>query len=609
MAALVVLAAVGGLGLRAKADTNQTKGELMSQLGVAKESLTGAKESLKKGDYHSAGAQFTVAEAALHHANQTLAEHGQLGGVAGGQASGQIGAGRQLLISAELLAQSGRRLSADGDAIQADFAKQGSDPYKLGEVLVGKLDSLKSDLSDAESRSALFTKTLEASKGSLGGYANQLGPLETAMPEVTDGLKEAKQLTAALPAFLGTDRFKQYLVLFENPAEIRATGGFIGTYGRLTLDNGKLKDLLVDSIYNPANQANPTIKDPLPQPYRRFAEPGKPLATTAILQDANYSPDFPTSAKQFQKYYERSGGPTTDGVIAITLRPFVDILREVGPIDMPEYNYSLSAENFQQLIQDDQSARAAAGDVDPKKILRDFTPKLAAKIGQASPVQKQDVAKIITDAVKTRDLMVYFNDPVLERVSQSLSTDGTLGNGPFFVSAVDTNIHGHKSSTDIDTTYDEQLTVGSDGTVTGQLAISRKHMARTSQDVNFNYTRVFLPDGAKIKDVSGMADQTQVTTDRQDGHTVVGFWTDVEPGQQRSSVVSFELPHRAALATGQLPVTFQKQAGVTPGLKLSVALPPGFHWRSGNPGTVSGQTLNIAETADSSFNQVLRFNE
>jgi hypothetical protein len=400
------------------------------------------------------------------------------------------------------------------------------------------------------------------------------------------------------------DRFKQYLVLFQNPAEARGTGGFIGTYGRLTLDDGRLKELNVDSIYNPANQANRVIKDDAPPPYARFSEPGQKAIWS--MQNANYSPDFPSAAKRFQQNFEQSGGSTTDGVIGLTIAPIVEILKVTGPIEMPEYGYTLDADNFQTLIQADQLTKATEGEADPKKILRDFTPKLIQRIGAAPVEQQKQVMEILGKSIGSHDLAMTFRNDKLDQLADRLQARGTLVSGTGSLAVIDDNVGGFKSSLDIATTYRHKLTVGADGTVTGELTVTRTHSGETSQDVNKNFTRVFLPKGSRLTSLTGMLENTGPLVREEDGHQVLGAWTDVAPGESRTTVFTYTWPERVDLSGGSLPVRYQKQGGRRADYQLTLSLPEGYEWQSPKT-TDGGRTLVIANPAGDDYTNLFGF--
>jgi hypothetical protein len=598
---LVLLVAV--LGLRAQAQSEQLRGEVTARTETAKTALTGAKASLAAGDFAAAQSQFTIAKTALHSAATALGERGQVATPGGAAGTGSVAAGTRVLATGELLAGSGADLSGDLSGISTDLTTSGGDLLHVGTAVTTRLPAIQRHLDELRLRMDLLAGELKTAPrdGPLAGAADTL---MADLPKLQAATGKAREVAGALPNVLGTDRFKQYLLWFQNPAELRPTGGFIGTYGRLKFDNGGVSELLVDSIYNPANQANVAVKDPAPRPYGRFY--GDNPNPIWAMQDANWSPDLSESARKFQYFYEKSGGPTTDGLIALTTTPIVEILRVVGPIPMPESGYTLTADNFQQIIQADQKAKSQIGEPDPKKILRDFTPKLLAKIGQAPPEGRQAVVTILGKAVASRDLTLFFNDDRAEHLAESLGAAGRLEPGPTALALVDTNIAGGKSSADIATSLNDELTIADDGRTTGSLTLTRRHTAATVPETNLNFTRLFFPDGSQVSGFAGFAEYAQPVVDRQDGRVVLGGWTDVIAGSARAVQVSYTLPNKVDLGAGRFPLVFTKQAGTAPQLKFSLTLPPGYRWNEGQ-GSVVDQTLTIEQTATADVVRTLTF--
>ena len=70
------------------------------------------------------------------------------------------------------------------------------------------------------------------------------------------------------------------------------------------------------------------------------------MSAVWTMHDANWFPNFPTSAEKVSWFYEKTGGRTVDGVIAITPELLRDLLAITGPIDMPEYDKTINADNF-----------------------------------------------------------------------------------------------------------------------------------------------------------------------------------------------------------------------------------------------------------------------
>src|SRR5579859_7780532 len=124
----------------------------------------------------------------------------------------------------------------------------------------------------------------------LNGQIHSIGPLNyfltrTQLPNLIAKLDDINTLAQIL--LTNTHR---YVILFQNSEELRATGGFMGSYALVELQNGRLTKLDIQDIYQPDGQfygfveAPPGVKD--------YLSSGKGLR----LPDANWSPDFPTSA-------------------------------------------------------------------------------------------------------------------------------------------------------------------------------------------------------------------------------------------------------------------------------------------------------------------------
>ena len=57
-------------------------------------------------------------------------------------------------------------------------------------------------------------------------------------------------------------------------------------------------------------------------------------------------PGLPTSAQTAMWFYEQSGGPSVDGVIAINADVVAKLIDTVGPINMPDYRMTVDGETF-----------------------------------------------------------------------------------------------------------------------------------------------------------------------------------------------------------------------------------------------------------------------
>src|SRR3989344_9591170 len=159
--------------------------------------------------------------------------------------------------------------------------------------------------------------------------------------QLDDGLKllsdaatlttEAKPLLESAPYILGTDSVRRYLVLFQNDAEIRGTGGFMTGYAVIEVNKGKITTITSDDIYKLDEKFPKKIK--APDAILKFL----PLVPYWYLRDQNLSPDFRVSMETFMPNYKLTREPTVDGVIAVDTQVLVDLLKVTGKIGVPGY--------------------------------------------------------------------------------------------------------------------------------------------------------------------------------------------------------------------------------------------------------------------------------
>jgi hypothetical protein len=143
---------------------------------------------------------------------------------------------------------------------------------------------------------------------------------------------------------LGAGGPRTYLVLFQNNAEIRATGGMPGAYIVVHADAGAVT----------ITDQGSTTRD-----IEAFDSPVRELDADAVAlytdrpavfpADVNLTPDFPTAAGLMREMYRKRSGVTVDGVLATDPVALSYLLRATGPVPMPE-GEPLSADNAVRLL-------------------------------------------------------------------------------------------------------------------------------------------------------------------------------------------------------------------------------------------------------------------
>lgn len=180
---------------------------------------------------------------------------------------------------------------------------------------------------------------------------DQLRPVLTETADTVDAARRAIDL---LPAMLGADGPRTYLVMFQNPAEPRASGGNPGALALIGTDGGRI------SLLQQASTAD----------FPRFPEPVLPLPvetagiygniTGRFLQDVTLTPRFQQSAALASEMWFQRFGTRVDGVLSIDPVALGYLLDATGPIPLATGD-ELTTESAAQLLLSDVYNRYPAG--------------------------------------------------------------------------------------------------------------------------------------------------------------------------------------------------------------------------------------------------------
>ena len=167
--------------------------------------------------------------------------------------------------------------------------------------------------------------------------------LSRRLPEMKTRAVDADEALASLITFAGGDGPRRYLVLSQNPDEVRPTGGFIGTYGVLEADGGHLSLDTYDSIESWIERA--------PRCSRRADGAGLSAAvrhshSTVIWPTSTPARTGPKNAALAAKLWHRAGEQPVQGVVSFSPAFLGRILRVLGPVRIESYDETVTADNL-----------------------------------------------------------------------------------------------------------------------------------------------------------------------------------------------------------------------------------------------------------------------
>ncbi len=376
-------------------------------------------------------------------------------------------------------------------------------------------------------------------------------------------------LAENLPDILGTGQKKKYLVLFQNNMELRPTGGFIGSYGVLSVDSGRLSELNVNDVYSADGQLKGHVEPPLPlKEYLGQAN--------WWLRDSNWDPDFPTSAQRAEWFLNKETDQRVDGVLALDLNVVKDILSFTGPIFLPDYNLGISDKNLYEVTQGEVQDNFFPGTHKKASFLTALSRQLLFEIGKTETKNKGVLMKSFVKNLDERHIQVYFQSSKLEDPILMLGWGGAMGDlscgeGCYqdSVGLVEANLGFNKANYFVSRKVDLSMN------------LNAKNVIRTL-NINYNnsaspalgpsgrygvYLRVVLPtDIGEVVISKGVGDNEEqispeitIVKNRKE----VGLWLTVLPQQNLDVKFSWVSDIPENKHPSSYGIYIRKQAGVT----------------------------------------------
>lgn len=484
--------------------------------------------------------------------------------------------GAQLSEAGSTVASSaGRIVTLEGDP-------QTSSPAQAVTVL---------QAADRTLRAGLGTLASASSEAKALSHDHLIGPVASARAKLEQALPRAQSkatatergLSAAL-TFAGVSGPKTYLVLSQNPDELRPTGGYIGTYGVISANNGTFHLDRYDSVES-WTEPRPTDVVPPSEVSSVFAIDPR-LSQT--LADVNDTPDWSAAAQLAVQLWQAGGEQPVDGVVSFTPALLAGILTVVGPVNVPEYGQTVTAANALPLI--DYYAHTLASQLGSHR--KDFIAALAEallpKLLAAPASEWKPLGKALSTSLEAREAMAWSADASVQSEINRLHWAGDMPatKGDFFQDAEFE--YAAKNGSTLTRAYADQVSLHPDGSadITTTMTISNTATAATDPNGDLSLVTFYGPAHAEAV----IPPTSSIVTDRSiSGHPAQAAFVSLGPGQSATVAVSWHVPRLAQrLSDGSWRYTLNwigiaGHRGDT--LHLSVSLPRGATWAAGKPPT------------------------
>lgn len=433
----------------------------------------------------------------------------------------------------------------------------------------------------------------------------------------------AQKLMTVYPRISGFRSSQSYLVLFQNSSELRPTGGFIGSVGLATLENGALSEFSIEDVYALDGQL------------KGHVDPPKPIAELLgqehwYLRDSNWSPDFKESAARAAWFYEKETGKKVDGVIGINIPVIVGLLKATGPITLPDYNDRITEENFFGKSLYYTQSNFFPGSTQKRDFLGSLARAIITKITSDKDTNLIGLFKALTDGIAQRDVQVQFMQSDLQslieyygwggRVYASHDCPGVVQANclmdPLLLS--ESNMSVSKVNNFIHHSGLREIVLSPEGEISESFSYTIQNAVSVLNDPNLKgvggpyqaYIRFILPkdslvntitvDGAVVVSrAQGKKQKPELPyVENSDGPVdtrTIGVALSIPPGAQKQLRIMYTRGTRLIFGKGggYLDTLWYKHPGISD-MSLRTIIRYPIYWIASNEGLISSQTRQLS---------------
>lgn len=307
----------------------------------------------------------------------------------------------------------------------------------------------------------------------------QLSTYHAQLTEFQEILLSAPEL---LTVALGLEDQQSYLVLAQNSDELRPSGGYLSTYGWMTIRNGRV----VDYSYSATTETSPNPPDSLQENFEIpswWIQYGQPIYAA---WDGSWSPDFPTTAQMAMWYYNEGNNPQSPvgGAISIDIVAFEYILKALGQVTVPEYDVIVTTSNFRDVVYNIRAVGQSGVGKPHKEFLAALYRQIFSDWQETAndPEKSAAILGVLLQALQEKHIMLHFADENLSKAVDLLGWSGRQANavGTDYLMVVDANL-GNKSNSSIrrQVTYDVEILP--EGSVASRTAILYDYSAAVAE--------------------------------------------------------------------------------------------------------------------------------
>jgi hypothetical protein len=531
-------------------------------------------------------------------------------------AGGQVDAA----VSLAEIGEAGAAIGAGGvDAVDAFNQVREQGEGTLPEKTVAVIDAVDPHVQKIEAQ----LRDVDALRAGIGDRT-LIGPMQRGISELDarrqrlrDFLDTYNRARVFAPEFLGFNGPRTYLVLAQNQAELLPTGGLVSVVGTVHLDRGHVKDMQFEDAVRFGEEwmarENPHVE--APRPLRQYLLKD----TSWNLAVSTWSPDFPTSAKTARSFFVMGGGQQVDGVIGMNVTTLQRLLAITGPVDVPEFDVTVDADNAWDLIEANTRA-PYEHHTDRKAFAGILADGVLQRVLHPQPGQWSPLIDLLQKLGDEKDLLLFTSDARQEDLIHQFGWDGAVGyTGGDYLQVIDASVNSTKLNAVIRHSAKVEVKLDGDGAATTTVALDYDNdLAGWSAGRDpvlvetlmlkgqyGGYVRLLTPPGSKItsvKDESGEIGVEEVSN--ENGLASFGRFFALPRDTKKHLVFSYSTPPNVVKqgSTWTYTLHLRRQPGWELPISVRIDPPPGMHASSmsldGAPFATPGVDMKIDLSRD-----------
>lgn len=380
---------------------------------------------------------------------------------------------------------------------------------------------------------------------------------------------DIKEALTVFPGILGVGTGeKRYMIIMQNNAEIRATGGFWTNFATFKIQNALLtsdfssKDMYSIDITLDAIDKYYTFPT-APEAYKRFLKVERLYA-----RDANISPDFPTAIDKFGLYYKLAAGVNPseykpiNGYIGINTEVVKELIEITGAVNVNGVTFNkdnvvLELEKIASLNLAQQVSR--------KKVLGDLMESMLKNVFESDSFLWPQLIEKGVDLMNRKQIIVFLVEPTSQKLIEKYGYGGRIadpvaGDYSYFVS---TNLGGDKTNMFVTREFSHTLAKeGSRWVKTTKVKYAYPKPTAEYNDFVKRYQdwfRLYLPDGSELISIKGNEVETTYT-DKERSKVYFGGFMTLAPEETKEIEFKYFIPEKLIL-NNEYNLYIQKQSG------------------------------------------------